>query len=272
MRGIGIEIVDHLCARGIGRVVARHRQARQARMIPVGVQMQAVIMLPPRRADGVRLLQHRHVNPAARIVAAQASPAGPAPMMMASEVEFVVIGFRHCERSEAIQSSVSHETLDCFVALLLAMTTRHFFPHTSFAISTASFSFCPLLLFGEDVALLGRGEAALRRQRELVERRELRGLVEPPLDVVLLLQRAALGGDEADHDDLACPWAGNAAARGRRRARCRTRGNSRRSWCRPAWLGHRLVAARRDPGRAEITAADVRGDGHVGRLLGDARS
>jgi hypothetical protein len=50
----------------------------------------------------------------------------------------------------------------------------------------------PLLVLGQDVALLGRGEAALRRQRELIERREFRGLVEPPLDVVLLLQRAAL--------------------------------------------------------------------------------
>ena len=33
---------------------------------------------------------------------------------------------RHCERSEAIQSSFA-PTLDCFVATLLAMTTRMLF-------------------------------------------------------------------------------------------------------------------------------------------------
>ena len=35
-----------------------------------------------------------------------------------------------------------------------------------------------------------------------VERGEFRRLVDAPLDVVLLLQRAALRGDEAEHDDL----------------------------------------------------------------------
>src|SRR5215831_293769 len=56
--------------------------------------------------------------------------------------------------------------------------------------------FGPLLLLGENVALLGGGKAALGRQAQLLERSEFRRLVEPPLDGVLLLQRAALGGDE----------------------------------------------------------------------------
>src|SRR4051812_22231724 len=60
----------------------------------------------------------------------------------------------------------------------------------------------PLLILGQDIALLGRRETALRRQRELFERRELRGFVETPLDVVLLFQRTGLRGDDADHDNL----------------------------------------------------------------------
>src|SRR5688572_444036 len=60
----------------------------------------------------------------------------------------------------------------------------------------------PLLLVGEDVAFLGRSEAALRRQRELLERRKFCRLVDPALDGVLVLERARLGGDEAEHDDL----------------------------------------------------------------------
>src|SRR5581483_2514919 len=48
----------------------------------------------------------------------------------------------------------------------------------------------------EDVAFLGGGEAALRGQRELLQRREFRGLFEAPLDVVALFQLAELGGDQ----------------------------------------------------------------------------
>src|SRR5712692_9952823 len=60
----------------------------------------------------------------------------------------------------------------------------------------------PLLLLGQHVALFRRGEAALRRDGELVETRELGRFLDAALDVVLLLQRAALGGDEAEHHDL----------------------------------------------------------------------
>src|ERR1051326_5240783 len=56
----------------------------------------------------------------------------------------------------------------------------------------------PLLVLGQDIALLGRGKAALRREAELVEIGIFRRLLDPPFDVVLLLQRAALRGDEAD--------------------------------------------------------------------------
>src|ERR1700689_5815686 len=61
----------------------------------------------------------------------------------------------------------------------------------------------PLLLLGEVVALLGRGEAALGRQAELVEVGVLGGLVDAALDEVLGLELAALAGDDAEHDPLA---------------------------------------------------------------------
>ena len=60
-----------------------------------------------------------------------------------------------------------------------------------------------LLVEGERVALDGGGEAALRGEAELVERDVLRGLVDPALEGVLVLERAALGGDQAEHDLLA---------------------------------------------------------------------
>src|SRR5690606_36029928 len=60
----------------------------------------------------------------------------------------------------------------------------------------------PLLVVREDVALLRRREAALRAQRELIERGELGRLVDPALDVVRPLEVAGLRRDEPEHDDL----------------------------------------------------------------------
>src|ERR1700683_1961027 len=57
----------------------------------------------------------------------------------------------------------------------------------------------PLLLFGQDIAFFGRGEAALRRQAQLIERHVFGGLVDAALDVVFLFQLAGLRGDEAEH-------------------------------------------------------------------------
>src|SRR5689334_24546550 len=81
---------------------------------------------------------------------AQASPAGPAPMMMASGLERIM--YRHCEptgRREAppddhsAKQSIAYHVngLDCFVAHAPRNGDRDYFPHTSPAISTASFSF-----------------------------------------------------------------------------------------------------------------------------------
>src|SRR4029078_11929500 len=60
----------------------------------------------------------------------------------------------------------------------------------------------PLLLLGQHVALLGGGEAALGREAKLFERSVFRGLVQPALYVIPLLQRATLGCDEADNRPL----------------------------------------------------------------------
>src|SRR5262249_14191473 len=61
----------------------------------------------------------------------------------------------------------------------------------------------PLLVLGQDIAFLARGEAALRGEAELVEIDEFRRLVDAALKRVLLLERAAFGGDEAEHHHLA---------------------------------------------------------------------
>src|SRR5262249_60315888 len=61
----------------------------------------------------------------------------------------------------------------------------------------------PLLVLGQDIALLARGEAALRGEAELVEVDEFRGLLDAALERVLLLERAAFGGCEAEHHPLA---------------------------------------------------------------------
>src|ERR1700716_2695718 len=61
----------------------------------------------------------------------------------------------------------------------------------------------PLLVLHQDVALLGGGEAALRREAELVEVDEPRGLVDAALELVVGFERPALRGDEPELDHLA---------------------------------------------------------------------
>src|SRR5712691_13458351 len=61
----------------------------------------------------------------------------------------------------------------------------------------------PLLVLAEDIAFLSRGEAALRREAELVERDEFRRLVDAALEGVFALEQSLLGGHEAEHHHLA---------------------------------------------------------------------
>src|SRR5690606_26405753 len=120
----------------------------------------------------------------------------------------------------------------------------------------------PLLIFREHVALLGRGEAALRRERELLERRELGGLADAALDVGCGLELARLRGDEAEDDRL---LAGAQEPQRLEPARAVAVVLEEEAVVvgREEVLGDGLVAARRDPRRTEVAAADVRRDDEV---------
>src|SRR3984893_15910832 len=120
--------------------------------------------------------------------------------------------------------------------------------------------FCPLLFLGEDVALFGRGKAALRRQCELVQRRVFGGFLQPPLDVVLLLQFAALGGNDPDHHDLVAFRQEPQRLEAGRALRIVFEEIAVVIGAGQHGLRYRLIAAGGNPGGAEIAAADMRGD------------
>ena len=83
----------------------------------------------------------------------------------------------------------------------------------------------PLVVLRQRVAVVRAREAALRRQAQALERDELRGLVDAALQGVLGFELAELGRDQAEHDLLVLVAAllqHAAAARNRRRGRCRT--------------------------------------------------
>src|SRR5436190_18114399 len=61
----------------------------------------------------------------------------------------------------------------------------------------------PLLILGEQIALLGGGKAALAGDAELLERGVFHRLLDAALEIVLALELAALGGDDTEHDELA---------------------------------------------------------------------
>src|ERR1700674_1223996 len=112
----------------------------------------------------------------------------------------------------------------------------------------------PLLFLGENIALLGRGEAALRGERELVRRDVFRRLLDAALDVALVLQRAVFRRDETEHHDL--------VAGGKKAQRLEAAGPLAVVFeeiaviiaVRQQVLRHRLVNAGRGPGRAENAA------------------
>src|SRR3954463_9564012 len=60
----------------------------------------------------------------------------------------------------------------------------------------------PLLVLAQQVAFFCRGEAALRREAELLWRDVFGGLVNAALEVVCFLKHAELGRDEPEHDLL----------------------------------------------------------------------
>src|SRR5262245_8857787 len=124
----------------------------------------------------------------------------------------------------------------------------------------------PLLLGGEDVAFLGRGETALRREAELIERRIFARFLDPALDRTLVLELAGLGGDEPEHHDL--------VAFGKRAQRLKPAGTLGVPFEEIAidreiieqLVCNRLISTAANEGRAEIAAAKVGRNDHIGRL------
>ena len=74
----------------------------------------------------------------------------------------------------------------------LGSLTHRLIPTLLVAISTIMRSFAHCSSSAENIALLGRGEAALRRQAKLIEGDEFRRLIDPALDLILAFQRSGL--------------------------------------------------------------------------------
>ena len=122
----------------------------------------------------------------------------------------------------------------------------------------------PLVVLGEDIAFLGRGEAALGRDAELVERDILRSLGDAGLDRLGVLELGELGGEEAEHHDLILDFSERLEAAGALGVVLEE--EAVHAAVREENLGDRRIGARGEPGRAEVAAADVHRDRHVGGL------
>src|SRR5215470_1992647 len=129
----------------------------------------------------------------------------------------------------------------------------------------------PLLLLGEDIAFLGRGKAALGREAQLLDIDVFGRFVDAALDRVLLLQCAALRGDEAEHH-LLLPL-------GHEPQRPEAAGAVGVVFEEIAvdidlaeqTLGDELIAALGDEGGAEIAAAGMHGHDHIGGTAGQCQ-
>src|SRR5207237_8950926 len=133
----------------------------------------------------------------------------------------------------------------------------------------------PLLVLGEEVAVVRAREAALRRETKALERHELRRLIDAALETFLRLEGARLGGDEAEHDFLSL-W--QEAQRPEAAGALAVVFHEEAVDVRAEHGGDDifLVAAGGEPGAPEVAAAGVHGDGEVGglaaqRLVDDAR-
>src|ERR1700733_14709631 len=126
----------------------------------------------------------------------------------------------------------------------------------------------PFFVLGQYVAFLGRGEAALRRQAQLVKIGELRCLFDAALDGVLAFEPAGLGRHQAEHGKAALLQA---------LERLEAAGAFRVIFHEIAvhldaveqHFLHRVVAARAHEGRFIIAAAQMHGHRHVGRNIRD---
>ena len=141
-------------------------------------------------------------------------------------------------------------------------------PQTSSATSTIRRELRPLLVLGEHVALDGRGEAALRREAELLERRVLRGLLDAALQLVLRLELAALRRHEAEHDLLVALRQEAQRLEAARALVVPLHEEPVHLELVQELFCDEVVAALGRPGGAEVAAAHVGRHGHPGRAVG----
>jgi len=232
-------------------------------MFAIGMQMEAVVMASPDRADVIGLFQHDNVEPAARIVTAHASPAGPAPTMIASRLAVMPValsviasqrvganGRAKCAPDDRLREAIQmlrrpKSWIASSLALLAmtepqslalpAMTPALYLPHNLFRDIDREPQLRPLLFLGEDVTPLRSSEAALRRNRELIQGHEFGCFFQPTPLMSSFFSSSPVFEVMTPTTTILLPFAIPAAARSRRRVRNHIRGNSRRSWCRPAW-------------------------------------
>ena len=102
----------------------------------------------------------------------------------------------------------------------------------------------------------------MRGQAQLVNRNELSRGVDPALQFVRALQRAALGGDEAKHHHLSLRHEAQRLEAARPLIVV-LQEEAVHVQLAEQCLGDEVVAALGRPGRAEVTPAHVRGHGHV---------
>ena len=124
----------------------------------------------------------------------------------------------------------------------------------------------PLLLVRQQIAVVRRRKAALRRQAQVFERHVAGCRVDPALQRVLVFELADLRGDEPQHDFLSLRREAQRSEVARTLAVKLHEEPVDRS--REQRLDDRLIAAGCDPGALEVAAARVQGHRHA---LGSVR-
>src|SRR5581483_8387780 len=126
-----------------------------------------------------------------------ASSSSSTSTISALSVGFIALRFSgRCSSTQAMPSSTSTRTV---VHVPTCMTL----PPDLVCDVDDETELCDLLVDRESIAFHGRREAALGRQAELIDVDVLSRLLDAALDRILLLELAALGRDETEHDLLA---------------------------------------------------------------------
>src|ERR1700722_108859 len=130
MRGVTFQIFDDLFARWIGRIGPGHFQAGQTGTLAIRVKVKAIVMTPPDRTDTIRLLKQSRVEPCR----AHGHGAGESRRASADNDGVGISGHAHSRCPERAPQAAPSPRAQARRAKKL------YFPHTSFATSTVSFS------------------------------------------------------------------------------------------------------------------------------------